>query len=107
MDYLGTFDDFCTAFVNHHFIFMPFHSHVLSYWNLRNFDNVLFLKYKDLLNSRFDGIKSISEFIGRSYDATQIQQLAEHVSFENMQKQNIPTSTRTMHGESRPKSNFK
>lgn len=105
--YAGTMDDFCDAFANDHFIYAPFHGNMLSYWQLRHFDNVLFLKYEDLLENRFDGIKRISAFLGRPYNDEQIQQLVEHVSFENMQKQNIPTTTPTIHGGSKPTSIYK
>lgn len=62
----------------------PIHAHVLSFWELRNLDHVLFSKYEDLLADTFGNVKRISEFLGRSSSDQEIKNLVDHVSFKNM-----------------------
>lgn len=62
----------------------PIHAHVLSFWELRNSDHVLFSKYEDLLADPFGNVKRISEFLKRSSTDQEIEDLVDHVSFKNM-----------------------
>ncbi|XP_077980622.1 sulfotransferase 1B1-like [Glandiceps talaboti] len=60
------------------------HDHVLSWWTRRNDENILFLKYEDLIQNVNDGIKSIAKFLGKTLDEETVKTIANHVSFDNM-----------------------
>lgn len=86
LKYAGTKEDFLDAFVNDHVIYGPFYDHVRSFKQLSKLDHVLLIKYEDMIADPFAAVKKISEFLNCSYDDDQLQQLTEHVSFENMRK---------------------
>lgn len=91
-----TFDDFCETFVNDVVTYTPFHASVLSYWQLRHFENILFLTYEQLVADPFNGIRQINDFLGYFYGDDQLMQLTEHLSFENMRKLNVSLSAVTI-----------
>lgn len=84
--YKGTMEDLCDLFLNDHMPFTPFFEHLLSFWQLRHLDNVLFLTYEELSADLFGGVKRINQFLGGSYTDEQLKQLTEYASFGNMQK---------------------
>lgn len=72
------------AFLSELIHLSPVHSHVLSFWELRNLDHVLFLKYEDLLTDQFNGVKQISKFLECSYSDKDLTNLVDHLSFNKM-----------------------
>lgn len=77
-----TFD----LFLSEKFLFGPLHDHVLSFWQLRHLDHVLFCMYEELLADPFNGVKRVSEFLQCSYSVQQLLQLSEHLSFDSMKE---------------------
>ncbi|NEP27791.1 MAG: sulfotransferase domain-containing protein [Moorea sp. SIO3I6] len=58
--------------------------HVLSWWEHRNAENILFLKYEDL-KKEFDAeIKKIADFLGYPLSPELINQIKDKTSFKNM-----------------------
>lgn len=68
--------------------YMPYGAHVKSFWQCRHLDHFLFLHYEHLSANRVDGIKRISTFLECKYNDDQLNELSEHVSFDNMQRMN-------------------
>lgn len=97
--YEGTLSELCELFMNDHTVFAPFVELILSYWQLRHLDNVLFLTYEELSANLFDGVKQINAFLGFAYGDEQLKQLADHVSFETMRKHIL--NNETFRGEKR------
>lgn len=83
---VGTIDESLERFLNDHVPYSPFYDHILGFWQLRHFDNVLFMTYEKMSADQFGGVKRISEFLECSYSDEQLQQLTKHVSFENLKK---------------------
>lgn len=83
-------NDFFDGYLNDYTLFGPLHEHVLSFWQLRNLDHVLFTVYEDLLADQFNGIKQVSEFLECAYTDDQLKHLTEFVSFKKM-KSNVST----------------
>lgn len=85
-------EDFFEQVLNDQLSFSPYHDHVLSFWQLRHLDHVLFMSYEELSADQFGGIKRISEFLGCSYDDGQLRTLVDHVSFDSLKK-NFPLTS--------------
>lgn len=77
-----TFDEY----LNDKMIYTPLHEHVLSFWQLRHLDHVLFCTYEELLADQFNGVKRVSEFLKCSYSDQQLRKLSEDLSFDNMKE---------------------
>ncbi|XP_031628691.1 sulfotransferase 1 family member D1-like [Contarinia nasturtii] len=86
----GSIEDYFDLFMDNRTLFAPHYAHVLAYWELRNWDNFLFLTYEQLLNDRFDEVKKIAKFLESKYGEDELKQLTEYASFGNMQKLHIP-----------------
>lgn len=86
LKYPGTMEDFFDIFFNDHIIFGPFYAHVNSYRQLNQCDHILLMSYEKMVANPFAAITRIGEFLNYSYSDEQLEQLTEHLSFENMRK---------------------
>lgn len=84
--YERSLNDLCEDLMNDQVLYTPFHDHILSFWQIRHLDHVLFLTYEELSADRAAGIKRISDFLGCQYSDEQLKQLMEHVSFSKMRE---------------------
>lgn len=83
--YSGTKENFFDNFLSDCIMYGPFYSHVNGFRKLNHFDHILFIKYEEMVVKPFDVIKRMSEFLDCKYNDDQLRQLAEHVSFLNIQ----------------------
>ncbi|XP_071957089.1 sulfotransferase 1C4-like [Antedon mediterranea] len=65
----------------------------LYWWNRRNDDNVLFLKYEDMKEDLASAIVKISEFLGWPVPEGKLEEVVKHCSFGSMK--NNPKINRT------------
>lgn len=105
--YRGSIELMCKSFIENELPFTPFFDHILSYWQLRHFDNVLFLTYENLTADVFGGVKKISEFLGYSYNDQQLTSLTEYVSFDNLKKQNLENVPADIRGGRKQDPNYR
>ncbi|XP_055676908.1 sulfotransferase 1B1-like [Lutzomyia longipalpis] len=84
--YKGSFDEFSEIFMNNLINYAPFYTHVFDYWNMRNEENILFLTFEEMKRDMPAVIEKTAEFLGKSLNKKQIQDLTEHLSFEKMSK---------------------
>lgn len=89
MTFEGSSEDLVEDFINNGIMFTPFHGHVLSYWQLKHLDHVLFTTYEELSSDLFAQVERVAKFLDASYDEKQLKQLVEYVSFESMSKQRM------------------
>lgn len=109
LDYEPKREEIFDRILNDQSMYGPHRDHILSYWQLRHLDNVLFMTYEELSADPFNCIKKISEFLKCSYDDRQLEQLTEHVSFENLRK-SIPVTSSimfVMNKDVKPKDEFR
>lgn len=79
-------DDIVTAATNDIGFHSPYLDHILDFWKLKHFPNVLFVAYEDLVTDAFATIKKISGFLECKYTDEQLKKLTEYISFDNMKK---------------------
>nr|CAI5825181.1 unnamed protein product [Callosobruchus analis] len=66
--------------------YTPYWSHLMSFWQHRNQENLLFLKYEDMNKDLPSVIKRVANFLQKPLSEEQVQILYKHLSFENMKK---------------------
>lgn len=64
--------------------FAPFFDNVLGFWEHRNDENVLFLRFEDLKNNLDTVIRQVSKFLDKNLSEEDIEKLKKHLSFESM-----------------------
>ncbi|XP_077991334.1 sulfotransferase 1E1-like [Glandiceps talaboti] len=66
------------------------HEHVISWWQRRNEENILFLKYEDMQRDLRTSVQTIAEFIGKSPSPELIDKIVHLATFETMKKKPPP-----------------
>ncbi|CAG4906951.1 unnamed protein product [Colias eurytheme] len=64
----------------------PIFAHLKEAWEKRHHPNMLFIFYEDLSKDLAGCLKRTAKFFGKSYSEEQIQELCEHLKFENFKK---------------------
>jgi len=79
------FDIFFKAFVGDVCgYYSPFIKHVLGYWNRRRDPNIMFITYEDMKTDLQAVITKVALFLDKDLSETNITELANHLSFQNM-----------------------
>eukprot|EP01095_Lingulamoeba_sp_RSL-Kostka_P013729 TRINITY_DN575_c0_g1_i1.p1 TRINITY_DN575_c0_g1~~TRINITY_DN575_c0_g1_i1.p1 ORF type:complete len:571 (-),score=218.79 TRINITY_DN575_c0_g1_i1:67-1779(-) len=85
-NYVATWDEFFELFISGQVDFGDYWTHALSWYNVRNDSNVLYLKYEEMVADPKQTIIQIADFLNIEYDDELIAQTIEKSSFENMKK---------------------
>ncbi|XP_074655149.1 sulfotransferase 1C2A-like isoform X2 [Tubulanus polymorphus] len=80
----GSWDDFFQLFLHKKLFCGDFYDHVLSWWNQRHRDNILFLKYEDMVTDPKSNILKICAFLGKTLSDDEIDNIVKQTSFEIM-----------------------
>ncbi|XP_074655746.1 sulfotransferase 1C2-like [Tubulanus polymorphus] len=80
----GSWDDFFQLFLHKKLFCGDFYDHVLSWWNQRHRDNILFLKYEDMVTDPKSNILKICAFLGKTLSDDKIDNIIKQTSFESM-----------------------
>ncbi|XP_070544197.1 sulfotransferase 1 family member D1-like [Ptychodera flava] len=70
-------------------IFGEWHTHVLYWWNKREDDNVLFLKYEDMKTDLESSIKKVCEFLGCRLDTQTLKKISEETTIDATRKRDM------------------
>ncbi|XP_077536808.1 sulfotransferase ssu-1-like isoform X2 [Haemaphysalis longicornis] len=90
----GTFDEFFEMFFRGEVDFGDYFENLLSWYEHRDDDNVLFLTYEDLKRNPKEGILSVARFLGKEYeekllrDPRALEKVLNATSQESMKKFN-------------------
>ncbi|EEB17322.1 conserved hypothetical protein [Pediculus humanus corporis] len=82
----GSFEDFCHLFLKDKAPIGPIWNHILGFWNRRNENNILFLKYEDMKKDQKGAIKKAAKFLNKNLSDEDVEKLAEHLSFNKMKE---------------------
>ncbi|XP_014679385.1 PREDICTED: sulfotransferase 1A1-like, partial [Priapulus caudatus] len=66
------------------FPYGPYWKHNLSYWDVREEANILFIKYEDMKKDPNASIRKIAEYLGKELTEDQVDLIAEATSFKKM-----------------------
>ncbi|KAK2575934.1 hypothetical protein KPH14_007296 [Odynerus spinipes] len=80
----GDFEDFAELFVNGNVPMGSFWNHVLPFWNAREQENILFLKYEDMKKDQHEVIRKTAKFLNKTITDEQVIELSEHLQFSKM-----------------------
>ena len=56
----------------------------IGYWNQRKYPSILFITYEDMKRDLPSVIKIVANFLDKDFSETDISELANHLSFQNM-----------------------
>lgn len=79
-----TFSQFLERFFNDLCICGSYWTHNLEFWERRHWENILFLKYEDMMKDPWTHVKKIAEFLGKDLTDQQVSSITETTSFKNM-----------------------
>ncbi|XP_049544025.1 luciferin sulfotransferase-like isoform X2 [Anopheles darlingi] len=86
MGYRGTKEAFLDGLLEDRVMYCPQVRQTLDFWALKDQPNVLFLTYEAMKRDLRSVLPSVCEFFGKSYTDAQLDELAEHLSFDQMKK---------------------
>lgn len=84
MGYRGTREMFLEALLADQVVYCPQVQHVLDFWRLRSEQNVLFLTYEQMKQNLREVLTKVCDFFGKQYSDEQLDELARHLSFDEM-----------------------
>lgn len=64
--------------------FAPFWKHILAFWQRRHQDNILFLRYEDMIKDLPKIIRQVADFLDKPLTDEKVELLNNHLSFANM-----------------------
>ncbi|KAL1376099.1 hypothetical protein pipiens_004509 [Culex pipiens pipiens] len=67
-------------------LWCPQVKHALDFWNVRQLDHVLFLHFEEMKKDLTSVLLRVMEFFNKQYNEAQLEQLADHLSFDTMRK---------------------
>ncbi|XP_059622328.1 luciferin sulfotransferase-like [Phlebotomus argentipes] len=85
-DYHGNLSDFLEIFMKDLVLFSPYDTHIMDFWHMRNEKNILFFTYEDMKKNHPAVIEKTAKFLGKSLTENQILELADHLTFDKMSK---------------------
>lgn len=80
----GTWSEFLRYFIEGNVPYGGFFDHVLPWWNRKDDENVLFIKYEDMKKDLRSHINLIAEFLGFKLSSEEAEFVAEKSSFKAM-----------------------
>ncbi|XP_055611862.1 luciferin sulfotransferase-like [Uranotaenia lowii] len=96
----GDLDQFIQLLKKDLHYFSPYHCHVIEYYELQNYDNILYLCYEDMKRDLRSSVLKTCKFFGKTYTDEQIDKLCQHLSFDSM-KANDTVNYKDFGGEGR------
>jgi hypothetical protein len=84
INYKGNFDEFFEKFLDGDVSYGPWIRHVAGWWAHHAEENVLFLRYEDLVHDLFGNLRRIADFCGLDVDPARFALIEERCGFAFM-----------------------
>ncbi|XP_050301971.1 sulfotransferase 1B1-like [Anthonomus grandis grandis] len=81
--YTGDFEKYWDYFQNNLQPWTPYWEHIKEGWNMRHEKNVLFIFYENMNKNLRRHVEKVANFLGKSYTSEELDQLENHLKFEN------------------------
>lgn len=81
-----TFSDYLHAYMTSHSIVGEYFDTNLGYWSLRDRENILFLRYEDIVHQPVQEVRKVSLFLGYSLSDEKLATIVHNTSFRVMSK---------------------
>ena len=79
-----TFADFLNAYIGNEAINGDFCDFNLQWWSLRDRENVLIVRYEDIVHQPFQEVRRIAQFLGYALSAEKIDTIVHNTTFDIM-----------------------
>ena len=76
--------DYLEAFLKDQVLFSPFREHRVDYWNIRNYENILFITYEEMIRDIDASILKVGNFLGKTITNENFTKLKNHLTFDSM-----------------------
>ncbi|KAF5277393.1 hypothetical protein FQA39_LY06206 [Lamprigera yunnana] len=81
----GPMENYCDHFMNTPYkTFGAYWDHVLYFWNRRNKNNILFIKYEDMKKDLLEVIRKVAKFLNKFHTEQEEKTLLDWLSFDKM-----------------------
>ncbi|XP_014665779.1 PREDICTED: sulfotransferase 1C2A-like [Priapulus caudatus] len=84
-----TFSQYLNCFFHDATTFGSYWDHNLEFWERKDWDNILFLKYEDMLKDPRTHVVKIADFLGKKLTEEQIDTITTETSFTKMKSNNM------------------
>ncbi|KAL7730395.1 hypothetical protein ACLKA6_016627 [Drosophila palustris] len=86
----GDFEQFVELFLGGHTPMGSYWKHVLPFWKRSNDDNVLFIKYEDMITDLPAVVRRCAQFLNvpKLLNETSMKRICDHLQFDNMRNNN-------------------
>lgn len=84
--YAGSWNDWLQSLVEGNVQRGDWFDHVLGWWENADNENILFMKYEDLLSNYMDEVARLSRFLGYELSSETLELIRQKTTFSNMKK---------------------
>ncbi|XP_037090162.1 sulfotransferase 1C4-like [Pollicipes pollicipes] len=85
-EFHGDMQAFMEYFMEGLMVATPVIEHMIEAWNMRHHPNICFIFFEDMKRDLQSEIRRVAEFLGKSLSCEQVDELAEHLHFDNFKK---------------------
>ncbi|XP_014673628.1 PREDICTED: sulfotransferase 1C2-like [Priapulus caudatus] len=84
--------------------FGDYFTHNMEFWERRDWDNILFVKYEDLLQDPHREVTRVARFLGKDLSSERIHQITQETMFSRMKQNNVLNNShwKTIHQRETP-----
>jgi len=84
IDWDGSWDEYIGYFINGNVPYGSYFDHILGWWEHKEDEHLLFMKYEDMKKDLLSHVKKIAGFIGQNLSSQEAERVAEACSFSSM-----------------------
>lgn len=79
--------DMLESFLSDKYIYCPYREHRINYWNIPDYQNILYLTYESVVRDIEGAIRKVAMFLNVTVSNENLMMLNEHLKFDNMKSE--------------------